>query len=154
MSVEDRTREEILEELNCTVVDAAAFFSTLSPIVAEGRYTAHGVLAQLVYWHERYVEVLRALAVGQQPSLIDGTYDALDASARHHYASEPMVMLAERLNLLHHELDGLLRTLPDWSVEFPVKHNCESCSVYERVELIHEQIHAHTAILKRAAPKY
>lgn len=146
----EQKHDQILEALNCTVADAAALFSTTSPILSDGRHTAHGVLAQLVFWHERYVEVLQAIIDGQPPNLIDGTHEMLNAAARHRYAREPMAMLALRLSELQQQLDTLLRRLPDWSVNFPIKRDSGFCNVDERVHLIEENIRNRTIIFKRA----
>jgi len=151
MSVQERTREQALESLNSTVAEAAAFFATVSPVLSDGRQTAHGVLAQMVYWHERYVEVLQAIAAGEAPNLIDGTVEMLNAAARHRYAREPMVILAHNLAVLQQQLDAHLRELPDWSVNFPVKHDSGFCNINERVCLIEQNIRNRTIAFKRAA---
>ncbi len=150
MEVMDQTREKLLDALNNTVADAAAFLASASPVLSDGRHTAHGVLSQLVYWHECYANVLSAISQGQRPDLMDGTQDMLNASARHRYARELMVMLAERLSQLQQQVDTLLRDLPDWSINFPVKRDSGFCNVYERVGLVEEHIRHHVAILHRA----
>jgi hypothetical protein len=120
-------------------------------VLSDGRNTAHGLLAQLVFWHERHVEVARALAVGAPPELISGTVEALNAGARHRYAREPMVMLAQKLSSLQDELDSLLCGLPDWTVNFPLKRDSGFCNVEERVLLLEETVRNRMAILKRAS---
>lgn len=150
LSLREQPHEQVLEALRHTVADAAAFFSTTSPILSDGRYTTHGVLAQMVFWHERYVEVLRALVAGEQPDLIDGTQEMLNAAARHRYAREPMAVLAARLSEAHQELDQLLRAQSDWSINYPIKRDSGFCNVDERVRLIEENIRNRTAIFKRA----
>lgn len=155
MTLRERPREKILETLSTTVADAAAFFSSASPILSNGRYTAHSVLAQIVFWHERYLEVLQALAAGQPPILIEGTTEMLNAAALHRYAGDTMPDLARQLIELHHELDRLLRDLPDWSVNFPVKQDSGFCNVDERVQLIEENLRNRTATFRRLSrPKY
>jgi hypothetical protein len=149
VTLREQTREEILESLNCRVAEAAAFFAGVSPILSDGRNTAHGALAQLVFWHERYVEVLRALMAGETPILIDGTQEMLNAAARHRYARESMIMLAQRLGELHRELDGLLRALPEWSVNFPIKRDSGFCNVDERVHLIDETFRNRILVFRR-----
>lgn len=151
MTLREQTREQILEVLNRTVADVAAFFATSSPILSDGRHTAHGILAQMVFWHERHVEVARALAGGYEPNLIGGTIEALNAAARHRYARESMVMLAQNLSALQSELDGLLRQLPDWSVNYPLKNDSGFCNVEERVLLLEENLHNRLTLMKRAA---
>jgi hypothetical protein len=81
--------------------------------------------------------------------LIDGTQEMLNAAARHRYARESMAMLAQRFTELQHELDALLRALPDWSVNFPVKRDSGFCNVDERVRLIDEYVRNRTAIFRR-----
>ena len=149
MTLREQSREQILEALNRTVADAAAFFSVASPILSDGRHTAHGALAQIVFWHERYVEVLRALANGHVPDLIDGTNEMLNAAARHRYARDSMDDLARRLEELQQLLVPLLRGLPDWSVNFPVKRDSGFCNVDERVQLIEENLRNRTATFRR-----
>lgn len=149
MTVREQTHKELLESLNQVVTDAAALFATASPILSDGRNSAHGILAQLVFWHERYVEVLRALTAGEPPNLIDGTFEMLNAAARHRYARDSMVALAQRLAELQKELDSLLRALPDWSVNFPVKRDSGFCNVDERVRLIDETIRSRTIVFRR-----
>lgn len=145
----EKKHDPILEALNCAVADATALFSTTSPILSDGRHTTHGVLAQLVFWHERYVEVLQAIIDGQPPNLIDGTQEMLNAAARHRYSGASMTMLALRLSELQQQLDALLRRIPDWSVNFPIKRDSGFCNVDERVHLIEENIRNRTIIFKR-----
>ncbi|MCC6802300.1 MAG: hypothetical protein IT319_05400 [Anaerolineae bacterium] len=149
MTLRERPREKILETLNSTVADAAEFFSSASPILSNGRHTAHSALAQIVFWHERYLEVLQALAAGQPPNLIDGTTEMLNAAALHRYAGEAMPDLARQLTELHREVDRLLSDLPDWSVNFPVKRDSGFCNVDERVQLIEENMRNRTTTFRR-----
>mgnify|MGYP001450153384 CR=1 FL=1 len=149
MTLGDKSREKNLEALNSTVADAAAFFSSSSPILSNGRHTAHGVLAQIVFWHERYVEVARALVDGQSPNLIDGTHEMLNAAALHRYARDSMLELSQRLVVSQQEFDQLLRALPDWSVNFPIKRDSGFCNVDERVQLIEENLRNRTTTFRR-----
>ncbi len=151
MNLREQTREQVQETLNRTVADAAAFLATVSPVLSDGRQTAHGILAQMVFWHERHVEVARALVEGCQPNLISGTVEALNAAARHRYARESMVMLAQNLSVLQGELDHLLLQLPNWSVNFPLKRDSGFCNVEERILLLEENVRNRLNLMKRAA---
>lgn len=149
MTLRDESRQKSLEALNCTVTDTATFFASASPILSNGRHTAHGVLAQIVFWHERYVEVIQAVVDRQPPNLIDGTQEMLNAAAQHRYTRDSMLELSQRLTELQQALDRLLRDLPDWSVNFPVKRDSGFCNVDERVKLIEENLRNRTAAFRR-----
>ncbi len=150
MAIQEQSREQIREALNRSVSDSAAYFARVSPVLGDGRHTAHGVLAQLVFWHERHVEVARALVEGCEPNLIHGTVEMLNAGARHRYARDSMVDLAQRLSVLQQELDGLLARLPDWSVNFPLKRDSGFCNVEERVRLLEENVRNRLILMRRA----
>lgn len=150
MTSQTPNREELLEALNRTVADAAAYLCCVDETLSDGHQTARGVLAQMVYWHEQYLAIARAICEGRSPELRQGTYDSINAIARQKYASEPQPFLAHRLSAVQQELDACLRSIPDWSVNFPVKHDSGFCTVGERVRLIEEHIRNRVTILKRA----
>lgn len=144
------THEEILESFNRTVADAAAYLCCVDEKLTDGHQSAHGVLAQMVYWHEQYVHILKAIIAGQPPELQAGTFDVLNMIGRQKYAREALPMLAHQLTTLHHEFDTLLRTVTDWSLNFPVKQDSGYCSIAERIRLIDAHIFNRVALLKRA----
>jgi hypothetical protein len=55
------------------------------------------VLAHLVFWHETYVGIIRALVEGRQPRLATGTFKDLNAHAVRELESETIPRLLERL---------------------------------------------------------
>ena len=155
MTDQTPNREHLLEALNRTVADAAAYLCCVDETLSDGHQTARGVLAQMVYWHEQYLSIAKAICEGRKPELRQGTYESINAIARQRYAAEPQTFLASRLAAVQHELDEYLRAIPDWSVNFPVKHDSGFCTLGERVRLIEEHIRNRVTILKRAeaAPK-
>ncbi|MFN8562528.1 MAG: hypothetical protein U0703_13135 [Anaerolineae bacterium] len=76
MKTKEIVHDELLDRLNRTVIDAAAYFASADESLFDGRHTAHGVLAQLVFWHEQYVSVAGALLQGRTPTLKGGSFRA------------------------------------------------------------------------------
>jgi len=150
MTGKTATHEEILESFNRTVTDAAAYLGCVDEKRTDGHQSAHGVLAQMVFWHEQYVQILGAIAAGQPPTLLSGPFDMLNMIGRQKYAREAQPMLAHELTVLHHEFDRVLRGIADWSLNFPVKQDSGYCSIAERVRLIDAHIHNRVALLKRS----
>lgn len=144
------THDMILESFNQTVADAAAYLCCVDERLTDGHQAAHGVLSQMVFWHEEYLQIARAIVAGQEPILHGGTFDSINMIARQKYAREAMPMLAHRLTTVHHELEAVLRSITDWSLNFPVKQDSGYCSVGERIRLIDAHIHNRVALLKRA----
>lgn len=146
-----KQREALLTKLDHTVADAAAFLSRADEHLTDGHFTARGLLAHLVYWHQRFIEIAESLRDGQQPMLEDALYDKIDANARYLFRGESMLMLAQRFSERQRELHQILLTLPDWSVSFPDKSGCQDCTVTERIEHIEGHIRGAVNSLKRAA---
>ena len=88
MNAKVNLHEEILEHLNRTVIDAAAFFASADERLFDGHQSAHGVMAQLVFWHEQYVAVAQALVDGRDPELKAGTFEHLNQVARSNFAGD------------------------------------------------------------------
>jgi len=151
MNIKIQSREPALESLDDAVTDAAAYLAAVDEMLSDGRQTARGILSQMIFWHEEYVRIAQAIAAGDEPDLKMGTFDMLNAAARQHYHNEPMPMLAHKLTLLQRELAATLRTLPDWSVNFPVKRDSGFCNVNERLSIIEQNIRNRVLLLKRAA---
>jgi hypothetical protein len=150
MKTIEKTHDEILDRLSRTVIEAAAFFANADESLFDGHHTAHGVLAQLVFWHEQYVAIAGALLQGRVPNLKVGSFERLNQIARSTFASDSMTMLAYDLSCLQKEFDALLRQLPDWSVNFPIKGDSVPCSLHDRLVEIEQHIHQHVLSLKRS----
>jgi len=150
MSAQINLHEEILDHLNRTVLDAAAFFATAEESLFDGHQSAHGVLSQLVFWHEQYVAVVQALLDKRMPQLKAGSFGRLNQVARSHYSSDSMTMLAYDLSCLQKEFDAILRRLPDWSINFPIKNDSPPCPLNERLLEIDTHIRQHVLRLKRS----
>ncbi len=150
MNAKENLHEEVLERLNRTVADAAAFFASADDSLFDGRQTAHSVLAQLVFWHEQYVSIAGALRQERAPNLKAGSFERLNQVARNTYANESMAMLAYDLSCLQKEFDALARQLPDWSINFPMKQDSEPRSLGERLSEIETHIRHHVERLRRA----
>src|SRR5664279_4306491 len=142
---------EALDRLNRTVIDASAFFVNVDENLSDGHHTAHGVLAQLVFWQEQYVETARALLEQRTPPLKAGSFERLNQVARSNFAGDSMTMLAYALSCLQKEFDGIVRQLPDWSINFPIKADSAPCSLNERLVEIEEHIRQHIQRIKRMA---
>lgn len=152
MKVKEYLHEEVLDRLNRTVIEAAAYFATADESLFDGHHTAHGVLAQLVFWHEQYVSVAGALLQGRDPILKAGSFDRLNQIARSNFAGDSMTMLAYDLSCLQKEFDAILRQLPDWSVNFPIKTDGEPIRLYDRLIEIEQHIRQHMQRMKRTLP--
>jgi hypothetical protein len=62
----------------------------------DGSWTAHDVLAHLVFWHETYVSVLAALLNDEKPRLLTGSFRELNERAVRQNAGQPVTNLVER----------------------------------------------------------
>lgn len=144
-------RQPILDRLNQTVREAAAFFSTADEGLYDGHQTARQVLSHLVFWHREYVQVLRALLRGREPALQNGSFASLNALAAYELRHETLPDLAERLTELQAQLDGLVRELPDWTADFPVKRGGRHWSIEARLDTIESHVRNHLTALQRAA---
>ena len=153
MKVKEKLHDEVLDRLNRTVIEAAAFFASADESQFDGHNTAHGVLAQLVFWHEQYVSVAGALLQEREPNLKAGSFDRLNQIARSNFAGDSMTMLAYDLSCLQKEFDAILRQLPDWSVNFPIKNDSETFSLSERLVEIEQHIRQQVQRLKRSQPE-
>ncbi|MBL8131010.1 MAG: hypothetical protein JNL42_04065 [Anaerolineae bacterium] len=143
-------RQEILDRLNRTVLESAAYFGSADETLFDGHQSAHAVLSQLVFWHKQYIATLRALLNGEEPSLPVGSFAQINQRARREYASFGMVMLAYEFSCAHRTLMELLGELPDWSVEFPIKRDGDHLDIAERVEEIEGHIHRHVQRFRAA----
>ena len=149
MNARETLHEEVLERLNRTVIDAADFFASADESMSDGRQTAHGILSQLVFWHKQYVDIAAALLRGDAPKLKAGAFDKFNQIARNSYAGYSMTMLAYDLSCLQKEFDALVRQLPDWSINFPIKSDSEPRSLSERLAEIDQHIRQHVVRLQR-----
>lgn len=150
MATRSILREEVLERLNHTVIEAAAFLAAADERLSDGHHSAHGVLAQLVFWHEQYVETARALLEGRNPVLKAGSFERLNQTARSQYASDSKTMLAYDLSCLQKEFDHIVQQIEDWSVNFPIKYDGATKTLIEQVVEIEAHIRHHILRLKRA----
>ncbi len=151
MNARENLHEAVLDRLNGTVIEAAAFLASVDENLSDGNQMAHGVLAQLVFWHEQYVQTALALLAGRDPELKPGSFERLNQAARSRYASDSMTMLAYDLSCLQKEFDALVRQLPDWSIDFPIKQDSSPCTLMLRLEEIESHIRQHLLRLKRKA---
>lgn len=142
-------QERALAALNKAVDAAVCFFNEASERVSDGQHTAHEVLAQLVYWHCEHLRIAQALTRGEKPSLKTGSLPKLNDCACQQFRQESMPELAQRLAALQSELEPLLRALPDWDTDFPIKVSCRTCTVEDRVYGLAANIYHHTAELRR-----
>lgn len=149
MNAQEHVHEAMLDRLNRTVIEAAAYLAATEASRFDGHQTAHGVLAQLVFWHEQYVAVAGALLQGRELNLKAGSFERLNQIARSNFAGDSMTMLAYDLSCLQKEFAAILRQLPDWSVNFPIKNDSEPCSLSDRLVEIDQHIRQHVQRLKR-----
>lgn len=150
MDTQVNLHADVLDKLNRTVLEAAAYFGALHENTFDGHDNAHAVLSQLVFWHEQYVAIARALVEGHQPQLNVGTFARLNEKASVLHAGSGMVMLAYQLSCAQRTLTELLSKLPNWSVDFPIKQDSPPCTVAERVDQIEQHIRQHVMRMRNA----
>ncbi|UCG23998.1 MAG: hypothetical protein JSW55_18010 [Chloroflexota bacterium] len=144
-------RAGVLQALEDAVADAAGYLATVDEDLHDGHQTAREVLCHLVFWHREYVQITRAMIDGRQPSLRRGTFARLNAEATREFAGQKMTDLADSLLELGETLLSQLRSLPDWSVPFPVKYGGRPKNVAERLPSIARHLRGHMSRLQRAA---
>ena len=150
MATRDLKREALLTVLNRTVTEAVAYFARVDENLSDGHQTARGVLAHLVFWHNEYNAILRDMLAERRLDLKVGTFATLNSVARLKYRYEPMSSLAHRLAVHQREFETLVRRLPGWSANFPIKHDSRFCCVEERITEIEAHIRNHVSRLRRA----
>ena len=142
--------ERACTSLNRTLGDAAAFFAQVDETLSDGHQTARQCLSHLVFWHREYVNIARDLVAGRQPGLRHGTFKSLNAQASQEFQYESLPELAGLLVELQHQLDALLRALPDSQVHFPLKQGGHPWRVADLVPRIEAHIRNHVDRMKRA----
>ena len=150
MSEEVSDRESAMQALDNAVNDAASYLVEVDPDLHGGRQTAREVLCHLVYWHREYVVISQAMLHECEPPLRDGTFTQLYADATKEFAAETLVGLAYTLLRLQHAFLTQLRSLPDWSANFPVKQSGPRKRVADRVSGIESHFRSHIRRLRRA----
>lgn len=146
-------REQQLASLNTTVINAVNFLEPIDENLLDGNQTAHEVLAHLVFWHREYAHVISALVDCRQLTLRSGTFNALNAQGYEKFQPFTMRQLANKLVSLQETLDRLLRQLPDWDIDFPLKQGGQFERVADRLPAIEAHVRNHVLKLKRAAEK-
>lgn len=144
-------KEQALAALQDAVDEATVYFARVNANLYDGYQTAHEVLAQLVFWHRQYVRVARMLLAGQVPDLLAGTRPTLNRTACAEHRMMTMAELVSQLADQQRELDALLRDLPDWTIDFPIKQGGRPCTVEDRVLALATGINNHVAQFRRAA---
>lgn len=144
-------KERALVALQDAVDEATAYFARVNANLYDGYQTAHEVLAQLVFWHYQHVRVARMLLAGQALDLLSGTRPALNRAACAERRTMTMAELVDQLADQQRELDALLRDLPDWTIDFPIKQGGRPCTVEDRVLALATGINNHVAQFRRAA---
>lgn len=143
-------RDLQLKPLDETVGQAVAFLGGLDDSLFDGHQSAREVLSHLVYWHREYVSIAQALVDGREPPLKRGTFAELNAEATCEFESLPMLELALRLGALQTEFGNLLRQIPDWGVNFPVKFGGRNKNIADRISAIEAHIRNHIKRMRRA----
>ena len=122
-------RAGVLHALDDALADAAGYLATVDENLHDGHQSAREVLCHLLFWHREYVQINQAMIDDCRPSLRRGTFAQLNAEATKEFAGQEMTDLATSLLELGETLLGQLRSLPDWSATFPVKHGGRPKSV-------------------------
>lgn len=103
-----------------------------------------------MFWHRHYVRLLSALATGQAPPLPAESYPALNTRAYREFQSEAMPALAARLARYQRQVDRLRRSLPNPTVEFPLKQGSSCHRADDWIPRIAAHIRGHVLRLRRA----
>lgn len=143
--------EEILDRLNRTVIEAAAFFAGANEhLTGSLHHTAHDALAELLFQQEQFVSVTRALLDHGTVDLAPAARDLLTQTEHTHFASATMTMMAFNFTCLQHEFDALLRRLSDWSAHFKTHPDSEAQSLADHLIAFESHIRFQIHILKQA----
>lgn len=79
------------------------------------------VLIHIVFWHEKYCAILRALLDDEPPELVHGTLKRQNALAVAQYSGEAIDHLLRRLRTANRQLEGLCGDPRAKSVRMTVK---------------------------------
>jgi|YelNatPaOPRAMG01_1025707.scaffolds.fasta_scaffold03048_2 hypothetical protein len=143
--------DEVIKTLDQTVAEAVEFFKQADENLADGYQTARDVISHLVYQHEYYLEILKAVAAGKEPQLLEGTLKEINAEATRKFADVPIQELADRLAEIHKEFNATLKKLPNFDIEFPFKQGGRFWSVSSRLIAMESHIRNHIKRQRRAA---
>lgn len=143
-------QEKRLDSLAETVSAAVVYLGQADECLCDGYQTARQVLSHLVFWHREYVSIAESLAEGRQPILRKETYAELHADAANEFENISMADMANLLLDYQDRLDHVLRRLPDWSINYPVKYGGRLKSVADRLLVIESHINRHLKRLQRA----
>jgi hypothetical protein len=77
----------------------------------EAGWTAHQVLAHIVWWHERYLSVLSALVDGRARPALAGKLDDINVTAVDAYGERSIDDLSDTLRTKEHAIESLVGVL-------------------------------------------
>ncbi len=143
-------QEKRLDSLAETVSTAAAYLGQADGCLSDGYQTTRQVLSHLVFWHREYVSIAESLVEGRQPILRKETYAELNAAAVKEFENKSMADMAYLLLDYQAKLDQVLRRLPDWNINYPVKYGGRLKSVADRLPTMESHIRHHLKRLQRA----
>lgn len=143
-------REQLLFDLKENVVRAADFFMRVDEDLFDGHQSAREVLSHLVFWHQAYCTISKALLLNEEPPLLAGPLAELNEHATCIFRDQEMCALARILLEAQDILECNLRKLPDWNINFPFKKGCRKIDVAGRICAIRNHIHHHLVRQERA----
>lgn len=109
------------------------------------------VLIHIVFWHEQYCKILRALSLGEKPAMLTGSFIQLNALAIEQNKHETTENLLSRLNIAEKELEGLYKKFNAKELKIAFKDGGKLRTLEEAIVRVTQHINSHHRQLLKVA---
>src|SRR5581483_3121323 len=116
---------------------------------ADEQWGTHEVLAHLVYWHERYADLLHRQLRGMPVTLPTDSLKQLNAAAVVGLADQSMARLCERFLTAQHRIERLASEGIPEDLAIQIKQGAKRWPWREFVKRVRGHIRGHQAELRR-----
>lgn len=143
-----------IDRLENTIKDLITYISGLAPERLElsraKQWGPREVFIHIVFWHEQYVSITKALLARDRPRLLTGTFKQHNALAVERNKDVPVEVLIERLQQAQAELLPSYEAAKNLRIAF--KEGGKVRSYPEAIERIEQHIRSHLERLKSCRP--
>lgn len=114
-------------------------------------WEAREVLVHLVFWHEQYASIIKAILSGKKPELLIGTFKELNAYAVEKNRTESISTLLKRLAEAQKDLERLTNKAATKNIRLQLsfREGSKMWQFEEALDKIEKHIRGHLIKLKR-----
>ncbi len=140
---------ELLQRLGDTVGQVIGFFEGIGDagFLVNSSWTARDALVHVVFWHESFARNVSALACGDKPVPLKGTYAQLAQRAGDEAAGQTIHQLLERLAQAQRAIEDSI--LDPRVVLIPYKAGSRPYTPAEHLSVVNEHVAEHLRTIKR-----